>query len=196
MAIEIVDCKDLAEVARHLDGRDRRTAIVALLDLFRKSTVGMNDAISEAISDLQAHKQGVLVRWPALRAALRKFFVDGQPTAVTDAIDALISHPAVKRFRIEILEELAHAAYAVERGECASFAEAAWAVRDQTRRVGRRPEPRIVSRTLLVKGLEFDHAVILDPTELTANDLYVALTRGSRSVAVVHDGSSLIEYER
>jgi len=36
-----------------------------------------------------------------------------------------------------------------------------------------------------VKGLEFDHAVVLDADEMNANNLYVALTRGAKTLTVV-----------
>jgi hypothetical protein len=45
-----------------------------------------------------------------------------------------------------------------------------------------------VGTTLLVKGLEFDHAVVLDADALDAKNLYVALTRGARSLTVVSRG--------
>lgn len=48
---------------------------------------------------------------------------------------------------------------------------------------------RVVSRPLLVKGLEYDHVIILNPGNYSAQELYVALTRGSKSVTVISDSS-------
>ena len=42
-----------------------------------------------------------------------------------------------------------------------------------------------VGTTLLVKGLEFHHAVVLDADAYDAKNLYVALTRGAKSLTVV-----------
>lgn len=50
------------------------------------------------------------------------------------------------------------------------------------RPVGRR---KLIGTTLLVKGLEFDHAIVLDAASLSKKELYVALTRGARSLTVV-----------
>jgi len=50
---------------------------------------------------------------------------------------------------------------------------------------------RIVGTTLLVKGLEFDHAVVLEASSLSRQELYVALTRGARSLTVLSDSSTL-----
>jgi DNA helicase-2/ATP-dependent DNA helicase PcrA len=44
---------------------------------------------------------------------------------------------------------------------------------------------RLIGTTLLVKGLEFDHAIVLDAASLSRKELYVALTRGARSLTIV-----------
>lgn len=60
--------------------------------------------------------------------------------------------------------------------------------RDRIRHQGRRNRNRVVSRTLLVKGLEYDHVVIADISRITdVNNLYVALTRARKSVTVIGD---------
>ncbi|WNV75148.1 UvrD-helicase domain-containing protein [Geodermatophilus sp. DSM 44513] len=62
-------------------------------------------------------------------------------------------------------------------------------VRDRIRRSGRRSESRIASRTLLVKGLEYDHVIIADLDKMTDPcNLYVALSRARKSVTIL--GSS------
>ncbi len=54
--------------------------------------------------------------------------------------------------------------------------------RHKGRPVGRR---RLIGTTLLVKGLEFDHGIVLDATSLSKKELYVALTRGARSLTII-----------
>lgn len=55
-----------------------------------------------------------------------------------------------------------------------------------------RERRRIISRTLLVKGLEYDHVIIADAGNHTeVNDLYVALTRARKSIHILANGPSL-----
>lgn len=54
--------------------------------------------------------------------------------------------------------------------------------RHKGRPVGRR---RLIGTTLLVKGLEFDHAIVLDAASLSKKELYVALTRGARTLTII-----------
>ena len=63
--------------------------------------------------------------------------------------------------------------------------EAAVEVRDRTRESGRAAQLRTVSRPLLIKGLEYDHAVVLDASSLDAQEFYVAATRGRRSLTIL-----------
>lgn len=44
---------------------------------------------------------------------------------------------------------------------------------------------KLIGTTLLVKGLEYDHAVILDADTLDAKDLYVAMTRGAKTLTII-----------
>jgi hypothetical protein len=64
------------------------------------------------------------------------------------------------------------------------FIGAAIQARERNRHLGRPLGRRAVGSTLLLKGLEADVAVILEPERMTAQHLYVALTRGARRVVV------------
>ena len=58
--------------------------------------------------------------------------------------------------------------------------------RDRIRHQGRRNRSKVVSRTLLIKGLEYDHVVIADINQITdVNNLYVALTRARKTITIV-----------
>jgi hypothetical protein len=64
--------------------------------------------------------------------------------------------------------------------------------RDRVRYQGRRNRDRVVSRTLLVKGLEYDHVVIANIEQITdLNNLYVALTRARKSITIVGNTSTI-----
>ena len=69
-----------------------------------------------------------------------------------------------------------------------SLSAAIAGLREQRRHAGRVIPPKAVGSTLLLKGLEADHVVILDADRpgnaMSKEHLYVALTRGARSVSV------------
>ena len=63
----------------------------------------------------------------------------------------------------------------------------------RARHHGRQAHRRTIGTPLLVKGLEFDHAVLLwEPDHLSVEGLYVALTRASKSLTIVSRSRMLL----
>jgi DNA helicase-2/ATP-dependent DNA helicase PcrA len=66
-----------------------------------------------------------------------------------------------------------------------TLADAIWEVQSRARHAGRIIAKRSVGSTLLVKGLEFDHAVVVHTPGMTRKDWYVALTRASVTLTLL-----------
>jgi hypothetical protein len=65
------------------------------------------------------------------------------------------------------------------------WAEVITAIREQNRHLPRTDTKFGIGTTKVLKGLETDHAVVMDIDVLDAADLYVALTRGTKSLTVI-----------
>jgi len=117
--------------------------------------------------------------------SLRRVATDDAPAAVSGALAAIKNLPGSKTFRSELLSEMQKTTRLAASMPNVPWDDVAWEVRDRARRDGRTLERRLVSRTLLIKGLEFDHAIVLNADELDVKNLYVALTRGSKSLTVL-----------
>ena len=63
--------------------------------------------------------------------------------------------------------------------------DAIWNVQNRLRHAGRDIPKRCVGSTLLVKGLEFDHAVVIQTDRMSRNDWYVALTRATTGLTIL-----------
>lgn len=50
---------------------------------------------------------------------------------------------------------------------------------------------KLIATTLLVKGLEYDHAILLEADMLDRKQLYVAMTRGARSLTIITTKTTL-----
>lgn len=70
-------------------------------------------------------------------------------------------------------------------GSHPSLAEAVWSIRNRASTIGRRIPSRCISRTILLKGLQWEHVIIVDADSLDTRNLYVALTRGSRNLHIL-----------
>lgn len=145
-----------------------------------------------------ASARGVLARGGLLSArsfpgaegavfALNGVIADPSPRSVRVALQALRDVEGVRLFRREAWFGIVEALRICESTPGLPVHEAVVLIRNKISITGRGPESRIVGRPLLVKGLEFDHAVITEADQLNAHELYVALTRGSSSVGIVTD---------
>jgi len=63
--------------------------------------------------------------------------------------------------------------------------DAIWDVQNRIRHAGRNIAKRSIGSTLLVKGLEFDHAIVVHADSMTRKDWYVALTRATTGLTIL-----------
>jgi hypothetical protein len=98
--------------------------------------------------------------------------------------------PGTHIFRPDVLRCCLIAMHAAASGSCTLHA-AALQARERNRHLGRPPSRRAVGSTLLLKGLKADIAVILHPERMTAQNLYVALTRGARQAVICSESHLL-----
>ncbi len=185
--METIECGDLLDNADKIDlseGVSRIRAVIA----FAASC--MTIITSELSSVCQSLSKGKL---PSDRirkhrdqvTALLRIAGSSSPAPVLEALDSLKNIPGVIVYRRELYNEMKRALRALINEEHQSLREAAWHVRDKTRRRGRFPEQYVIGRTLIVKGSEYDHAIILDAEDLRYRELYVAMTRGAKSLTIL-----------
>lgn len=105
-------------------------------------------------------------------------------------LQAFARQPGTHVYRPEVLRCCQAAMQAAAGGTCSLHA-AALQARERQRHMSRPVARRAVGSTLLLKGLEADVAVVLEPQAMTAQHLYVALTRGARQVVVCSPTSTL-----
>jgi hypothetical protein len=98
-----------------------------------------------------------------------------------------------KLYRKELWYEMIRSLKNYKQAGYSSLKDCAWHTRNYSRIIGRKIDNRAVSRILLIKGLEFKHAILLSTKHLKPKELYVALTRGSHTLAVLSSGS-IIQY--
>ncbi len=96
-------------------------------------------------------------------------------------------------YRRECVSQLREAIRHCNGANFAELPDMVAAARARARHRGRPTKRKTIGTPLLLKGLEFDHAVLLwEPDHLSAQGLYVALTRGSKSLTVVSRSRNLV----
>ena len=122
-------------------------------------------------------------RNPAVAEAANAYLVDPSSTKMTRFLDTLIALPAVHVIRTDLCNRMTGVLHKHILHPELTLVQAAELYhsefRYKGRPVGRR---RLIGTTLLVKGLEFDHAIVLDATSLvlalfTVGDVYASLCK-------------------
>ena len=179
-SVEAVDLKDLVSFARQFDLASPN----ALRLLAEFATSLMTEVGTAHLLARVETLQGGRARTPATpaEAAAVAFKVAPSHTTSIDLLQSLADQRSARVYRPEVLHCCISALRAA--GGEGGFIGAAMHARERNRHLGRPLGRRAVGSTLLLKGLEADVAVILEPERMTAQHLYVALTRGARRVVV------------
>jgi hypothetical protein len=96
---------------------------------------------------------------------------DPSPARVRETLVAIGQLPVGRLYRREAWRDMLKALAIVAAGSELTVAQAIGSIRNRTRIVGRAQDDRIISRPLLVKGLEYDHAVVLNAERYSATEL-------------------------
>lgn len=187
-SMEELECKDLLEATNVIETCQGIERAIAVISFAAKCMTGVKAAIKTTCDAFEKGKIPVLKEGASyfeLRRALTLIAVDPDLRHVMVALPLFRLIDDGHLFRKELWYEMGRALRAYHRGGYQTLQEAAWTLRNNTKELGRRIEQRVVSRTLLVKGLEFDHSIVLNADELDTKNLYVAMTRGAKSLTVL-----------
>lgn len=172
--VETADLPELRAAVRTIGGRSGTGLVRAVLEFAQSVMTGID--IEGTMKRLSSIQTGT-ARRPATseESALLKL-VDQ-----SDYLSATLTELQRGRsiFRPDLYDSMMKAA------RRSPLEEGINAVHAQRALEGRRVEPRALGSTLLLKGLEADHAVVLDADHMGSKDLYVAISRARKHLTVV-----------
>lgn len=181
MAVEAVDLRDLIKFADSFNPQSSE----ALRELANFAALVMTGVGAPKLVDrVRILRSGRAKNPPNLpEAAAVAFEADRTWEQALRLLETLAEDLGTRVYRPEILYCCKTALHSAIRGDC-SFLAAALQSRERNRHLRAPIARRAVGSTLLLKGLEADVAVILQPEAMNAQNLYVALTRGAKAVVV------------
>lgn len=179
-SVEAVDLRDLVNFARQFDLASPN----ALRQIAEFATSLMTGVGATNLLTRVETIRGGRARTPATHAEAAAVAFMAAPSHMTsiNLLQSFADQPGARVYRPEVLYCCISALRAA--GGEGGFIGAAIQARERNRHLGRPLGRRAVGSTLLLKGLEADVAVILEPERMTAQHLYVALTRGARRVVI------------
>lgn len=187
--VEALDMRDLTKFGRQFDVASE-ACLEHLVSFAATLMTGVGE--SQLLRRVQTLARGRAHNAAsAVEAAALHFQKNPSFSAAQAFLQALQDAPNGRVFRPEALRVLHGALATAAQGHC-TFEEAVSNARERNRHLGRPVIRRAVGSTLLLKGLEADTAVVLNPELMDAHHLYVALTRGARKLVVCSRTSILL----
>jgi hypothetical protein len=193
-SMEEIECETLMSFCGSLDKIEPVGQAVALVDHASDCMTAIKSLIQAPTEKLRCGEIPLASRYSAvghLVAPLASVAEGGGAQPMLDFLSLAKAHADTHVHRPELFGETMRTLRIMAHSTSTNYSTAAWEARNRTRQIGRRSELRAVSRTLLIKGLEYDNALVLGAEKLDRNNLYVALTRGSRTLSVQASGWTL-----
>jgi len=180
-AVDAVDLRDLVAFARTFDPASA-TSLRSLAAFCGELMTNL--AVPTLMQRVDILARGAERRpAEAHEAAALQFAAAPSIQTALATVQAFSRAPDVRVYRPEALRVFVAALQRASTGTV-TLSEAVCAAREHNRHRGRQVSRRAVGSTLLLKGLEADVAVILDPAPMNRKHLYVALTRGAKRLVV------------
>ena len=192
--IEPVNCKELYKAAKDFDAAPAELRWPVVLKFVSDCMTGSEQAeLKRALaSRISGGKKGVKKFGENLLNAAHAASEAGSNLGVLAFLQAINQHNGVRVYRREMLYAMCVALRSKAAGQVDTLAEGVWQAQNRLRHAGRKFGKYSVGSTLLVKGLEFDHAIIGETSPFDKKDWYVALTRAALRVRVVSASRTLL----
>lgn len=193
--VERFDDPDLLKLGVKLADADGPTVVGDLVEFMAERMTGMGTDLKpmvEAIKSGRGTSRFTKNRDQAAR--LGTLASEPSPANALAWLEGVLAHrDDWSLYRRECVLQLREALRHCSGTPFAELPDMVAAARTRARHRGRHTHRRTIGTPLLVKGLEFDHAVLLwEPDHLSVHGLYVALTRASKSLTIVSRSRTLI----
>lgn len=184
--IEPLDCKSLFASAKAIETASDTTRLQMALDFLGKCMIGVDrsDFKTAVASRKAGGKKGTAQFGRLIDLGLALEGPDGE-RYLLDLFKGFERRSKTYVFRKEMFSAMRSGLKAHLADQSESLVDALWHAQNQVRHAGRVIARRSVGSTLLVKGLEFEHAIIVHSPNMNRKDWYVALTRATQSVTVL-----------
>ena len=185
--IEPLACANLYVTAQKIGAKTGGPRLEAAMDFVSACMTGADRAeFGNAVKShlvgrkAGAKKFGSLVKVGVAVVQSNGTFCD----PVLSLLEGFHSRSDARLYRREMFYAM-RAALRIASARPTELTDAIWEVQNQLRHAGREIPKRCIGSTLLVKGLEFDRAVVIHADTMTRKDWYVALTRATTGLTIL-----------
>ena len=186
-SIEEVEGKELLAFIKKFESASTiQKGFKLALDFTKKCFTGVDGILTSGTKRGEIAKQTKATKYPAILNSANCYLASPTSKHLRDFFCLVRDHPATCTYRRDLLNRFLNVLGLHVDGNAPTLLESANLYQRHFRHSGRPiRHSKLIATTLLVKGLEYDHAIILDADSLDLKQLYVAMTRGARSLTII-----------
>lgn len=192
-SIEEVEGKALISFVKKLDAaKTPKARFLLVLDFAKDCFTAVDKTLTAGTKLGNIAKETRATKYPDLLTAANLYLITPTSKCLKAFVLLLKANPETSVYRRDLLFRFLSVLKLHIDGQGVTLLESAHLYQREMRYTGRPiKHQKLIGTTLLVKGLEYDHAVILDADSLNSKDLYVAMTRGAKSLTIICSGKYL-----
>lgn len=192
-SIEEVEGKEIHSFIKKLEStKSVQSGFLLALDFAKKCFTGVDKTLTAGTKRGEVAKQNKNTKFPVILGAANSYLIEATTINLMKFFLALRSNTDISVYRRDLFYRFINILKLHVETKDITLSETAKLYQRDMRHTGRPIKHRkLIATTLLVKGLEYDHAVILDADSLSEKDLYVAITRGAKSLTLIGGGRYL-----
>jgi len=185
-SIEEVEGKDLSSFINKLEKQPtQKERLLLAIEFSIKCFTKINNVLSAATKRGEYSKQTKATKHPDVLNAANLYLEDSSPTNLKNLFNTIGATPETAPYRRDLLNRLIAVLNLNIDHPDLNLKETLQRFQSEFRHSGRPLAlNKLIGTTLLVKGLEFDHAIIINADKMAPKDLYVALTRGAKTITI------------
>lgn len=158
----------------------------AVIDFAKQCMTSVADVLPAGAKKFEISKITKATKCPELARAANNYLEESSSLHLKAFLECIRNNKETHLYRRDLFYRLMNVLDIHIHSEDQSLKEAAQEFQKEFRFKGRPIRySKIIGTTLLLKGLEYDHAIIVDAASMSLKHLYVALTRGSKSVTIL-----------
>jgi len=177
-SIEEVECKQMFDFLKKFQSaKTEKAGFLLVLDFIKKCFTGVNGVLVAGTKRGEVAKQIKTTKYPEILNAANCYLADGTSKNLRNFFHLIRENHEICIYRRDLLNRFLNVLKIHIDGDAPTLLESAHVYQSKFRHSGRPVQhTKLIGTTLLVKGLEYDHAVILDDGSLGLKELYVAMT--------------------
>lgn len=189
---EVEGTKLFAFLKKFQAAKTVKAAFLLAIDFAKNCFTGVEGTLVAGTIRGEVANQTKTTKNPNILNAANSYLTDPTSKNLKNFFILVRNNPETRTYRRDLLNRFLNVLRIHIDGEAPTLLESAHLYQREFRHSGRPVRhSKLIGTTLLVKGLEYDHAVILDADTLELKELYVAMTRGSKSLTIISKKDSI-----